>query len=158
MKTEAGNFLTMRQVLYHLYMSLFEELQTQYGLTQMEINILLRLANNPQLDTAAQLVEAGKLSKSQVSMAVDHLVKAGFLQRRMEGRRIHLQLQSSALEIIEEGKRRQRIFGDAVLHGISSEERDQLNNLMVRIVENARKAEKELCEGVLLDKHFDASV
>jgi hypothetical protein len=29
---------------------------------------------------------------------------------------------------------------------------------MVRIVENARKAEREFCEGVLLDKHFDASV
>ena len=30
MKTEAGSFLTMRQVLYHLYMSLFEEMQTAY--------------------------------------------------------------------------------------------------------------------------------
>ena len=156
MKTEAGNFLTMRQVLYHLYMSLFEEMQRKYDLTQMEINILLRLANNPQLDTAAQLLEAGKLSKSQVSMAVDHLVRADFLQRRMEGRRIHLQLKPAALEIVEEGKKRQRIFGDAVLHGISEDERNQLNNLMVRIVENARKAERELCEGTLLDNYSDA--
>ena len=59
-------------------------------------------------------------------------------------------LQPSALEVIEEGRRRQRGFGDAVLWGISSEERDQLNDLMVQIVANARDAERELCEGKLL--------
>ena len=151
MKTEAGNFLMMRQVLYHLYMSLFEELQENYGMTQMEINLLLHLSNNPQVDTAAQLVKQGKLSKSQVSTAVEQLVQAGFLQRRLEGRRVHLQLMPAALVVVEEGRRRQRAFSDAVLRGISSEERDVLNDLMVRIVENARDAEKKLSEGKLLD-------
>lgn len=153
MKTEAGNFLTMRQVLYHLYMSLFEELQTCYGMTQMEINLLLYLANNPQIDTAAQLVKNGKLSKSQVSTAVDHLVQEEYLQRRLEGRRVHLQLMPAALVVVEEGRRRQRAFGDAVLRGISPEERDQLNDLMVRIVANARDAEIMLREGKLLDNY-----
>ena len=151
MKTEAGNFLTMRQVLYHFYMTLFEELQSCYDMTQMEINLLLYLANNPQIDTAAQLVKNGKLSKSQVSAAVDRLVQAGFLQRRLEGRRVHLQLMPAALAVVEEGRRRQRAFGDAVLRGISSEERDILNDLMVRIVANARDAEEKLREGKLLD-------
>lgn len=150
MKTEAGNFLTMRQVLYHLYMSLFEELQSCYNMTQMEINLLLYLANNPQIDTAAQLVKNGKLSKSQVSTAVEHLVQSGFLQRRLEGRRVHLQLMPAALNVVEEGRRCQRVFGDAVLRGISPEERNQLNDLMVRIVANARDAQEKFCEGKLL--------
>ena len=37
-----------------------------------------------------------------------------------------------------------------MLWGISSEERDKLNDLMVRIVENARDAERDFCEGKLL--------
>ena len=151
MKTEASNFLTMRQVLYHLYMSLFEDLQTSYGITQMEINLLLCLANNPQLDTAAQLVKNGKLSKSQVSSAVEHLVQIEFLQRSMEGRRVHLQLLPAAQVVVKDGRRRQRVFRDAVLCGISPEEREQLNDLMVRIVSNARAAEKRLCEGKMLN-------
>ncbi|MBE6961570.1 MAG: MarR family transcriptional regulator [Ruminococcaceae bacterium] len=156
MKTEAGNFLTMRQVLYHLYMSLFEEMQTAYGMTQMEINLLLYLANNPQFDTAAQLVKNGKLSKSQVSTAVVHLAQAGYLQRRIEGRRIHLQLMPAALAVVEEGRRRQSAFSEAVFQGISMEERDILNDLMARIVENARKAEEKLCEGDLLDDAYES--
>ena len=151
MKTEAGNFLTMRQVLYHFYMSLFEELQTQYGMTQMEINLILQLANNPHIDTAAQLVKGGKLSKSQVSTAVENLARAGYLERRVDGRRIHLQLNPSAFAVVEEGRRRQSAFGEAVLAGISPEERETLNDLMVRIVENARSAEERVREGTLLD-------
>lgn len=151
MKTEAGNFLTMRQVLYHLYMSLFEELQSCYDMTQMEINLLLYLANNPQFDTAAQLVKSGKLSKSQVSTAVDHLVRTGYLQRSIEGRRVHLQLMPAALVVVEEGRRCQRAFSEAVFQGISQEERDKLNDLMARIVANARDAEKRISKGKLLD-------
>ena len=150
MRTEASNFLTMRQVLYHLYMSLFEEVQTQYGMTQMEINLLLQLANNPEIDTAAQVVKSGKLSKSQVSTAVDHLVNAGYLARELDGRRIHLKLLVPALKVVEEGRRRQSIFREAVFAGISVEEQEQLNSTMLRIVTNARDADKKLREGNLL--------
>lgn len=153
MKTEAGNFLTMRQVLYHLYMSLFEELQVSYRMTQMEINLLLYLANNPEFDTAAQLVKNGKLSKSQVSTAVDHLAQAGYLQRRAEGRRVHLRLMPAALSLVEEGRRRQRAFSEAAFRGITAEEREKLNDLMARIVANARDAEEKLREGKLLDNN-----
>lgn len=151
MKTESSNFLTMRQVVYHLYMSLFEEVQKRYGMTQMEINLLLQLANNPEMDTAAQVVKSGKLSKSQVSTAVDHLAKAGYLARHIDGRRIHLQLLPAALEVVEEGRRRQKVFSEAVFAGVSTHERERLNNLMVKIVENARVAEKKMREGTLLD-------
>ena len=151
MKTEASNFLTMRQVLYHLYMSLFEEVQQQYGMTQMEINLLLQLANNPEIDTAAQVVKSGKLSKSQVSTAVDHLVNSGYLTRSLDGRRIHLRLLPLALEVVEEGRHRQAIFREAVFEGISVEEQEKLNDIMLRIVTNARSAEKKLHEGKMVD-------
>ena len=151
MKTESGNFLTMRQVLYHFYMSLFEEVQEKYGMTQMEINLLLQLANNPQIDTAAQLVKSGKLSKSQVSTAVEHLATAGYLDRQLDGRRIHLQLNPAALAVVEEGRRRQQIFAEAVFAGITPEERAILNDLMVRIVENTRIAEEKFCKGKIVD-------
>ena len=140
MKTEVENFLAIRQVLYHLYTGMFDGMQKRLGMTQMEINILLFLANNPEMDTAAEVVSACKLSKSQVSMAVENLAKKGYLGRVTEGRRIHLQLLPAADEVIREGFACRQEFTDVVLEGVSDEERAKLNAVLLRVAENARDA------------------
>ena len=38
------------------YTGLIDPVCKKYGLTQMEFNILLFLANNPECDTAAQII------------------------------------------------------------------------------------------------------
>ena len=140
MKTEVENFLAIRQVLYHLYTGMFDDMQKRLGMTQMEINILLFLANNPDMDTAAEVVSACRLSKSQVSMAVENLAQKGYLSRMTEGRRIHLQLLPAADEVIREGAACRKEFTDMVLEGVSPEERERLNVLLLRVAENAREA------------------
>ena len=146
MSREVSNFLALRQVLYHLYTEIFADLQTRFDMTQMEIHVLLFLADNPQFDTAAALVNTRKLAKSQVSTAVESLVARGYLLRHTEGRRIHLELLPAAEEVIREGHQRQQEFRDAVLEGISTEEQEVLTDLIRRILINAREAEKRLPE------------
>lgn len=143
---EVGCFLALRQILYHLYTEMFADLQTRFNMTQMEIHVLLFLADNPQFDTAAELVNNRKLAKSQVSTAVESLAGRGYLLRRVEGRRIHLQLLPAADAVIREGRMRQKEFHDTVLAGVSQEEQKLLMELTQRILNNAREAEKRLPE------------
>ena len=140
MQNEVGRFLALRQVLYHFYTELFSSMQESYKMTQMEINVLLFLANNPQFDTAAELVNIRHLAKSQVSAAVESLVTRGYLERRVDGRRIHLLLTEKADPVISEGHACQKVFSETIFAGVSAEERAQLSALLDRIAQNARNA------------------
>ena len=52
------------------YTGLIDPVCKKYGLTQMEFNILLFLANNPECDTAARIIKKRAFTKSHVSMSV----------------------------------------------------------------------------------------
>ena len=140
MQNVVGRFLALRQVLYHYYTELFSAMQESYKMTQMEINVLLFLANNPQYDTAAELVHIRRLAKSQVSSAVENLVTRGYLERQADGRRIHLLLTGKAEPVIREGLACQEMFSETVFAGVSEEERAQLSALLDHIAQNARNA------------------
>lgn len=143
MQNEVGQFLALRQVLYHFYTELFSSVQESYKMTQMEINVLLFLANNPQFDTAAELVNIRRLAKSQVSAAVESLVTRGYLERQVDGRRIHLLLTEKATTVISEGHACQKLFSETIFTGVSEEERAQLSALLDRIAQNARNAARQ---------------
>ena len=86
-------FFTRSQGLRKLYCGLFTPMLERHGLTQLEVDILLFLANNPAYDTARDIVEKRHLAKSHVSVGVDALAARGMLDRRKrEGNRktIHL--------------------------------------------------------------------
>ena len=58
-----------------LYSALFSPLLERCGLTQLEADILMFLANNPEYDTARDIVEKRRLAKSHVSVGVDALAE-----------------------------------------------------------------------------------
>ena len=74
------------------YTGLIDPVCKKYGLTQMEFNILLFLANNPECDTAAQIIKKRAFTKSHVSMSVRSLKSAdcslGNIMGRTGGRSI----------------------------------------------------------------------
>ena len=45
----------------------------KFGLTYMEFTVLMFLQNNPQYDTAAQIVKIRRLTKSHVSVTLKSL-------------------------------------------------------------------------------------
>lgn len=67
--------------LRRLYGLLFAPLLEEYGLTQLEADILMFLANNPQWDTARDIVEFRYLAKSHVSAGIERLAARGYLER-----------------------------------------------------------------------------
>ena len=136
-------FFIRSQGIRKLYCSLFTPVLERRGLTQLEMDILLFLANNPEYDTARDIVEKRHLAKSHVSVGIDALAGRGLLARQMrEGNRktIHLILTEAAAPIVEEGRAVQRQYGETLLAGFTEEEREDLFRLLDRIGENVDAA------------------
>ena len=112
-------------------------------LTQLGADILLFLANNPEYDTARDMAEIRRLSKSHLSVEIDTLVKRGLLERFCrDGNRkiIHLRLTPAAAPIIEEGRAVQRRYGKILFDGFSDKELEIFNQLLERVSGNITAA------------------
>ena len=108
------------------------------------ISILLFLANNPDFATARYICEMRGLKRPNVSAHVERLVQEGYIERRAvpgDRRKDALVCTEKATKIVELGRERQIQFAQAVLDGISEEDRDvmercfmQMNNNIDRII------------------------
>ena len=115
----------------------------KYELTRMEFTVLMFLANNPQFDTAAQIVKYRRLTKSHVSLAVRALLERKLLigVDGVEDRRtIHLSLTEDAQEIVDDGREMQKKFYDAVFSGFSMEELVTIGEYITRIDKNIKSS------------------
>lgn len=125
-----------------LLSALFEPVCSKYKLTMTELKVLLFLAKNKQYDTATEIVEGLKITKSHVSSSVRDLTERGYLQGGYEGnnhRTIHLRLCDASDEIIQEGSRVQEDFLSIVTDGFSDEEISLFRNFVSRINQNANE-------------------
>ena len=126
-----------------LYGQLFTPLLEHWGLTQLEADILLFLANNPPYDTARDLVERRHIAKSHVSLGVESLASRGLLERytRPGNRKtIHLRLTEAAEPFVEAGRAVQERYSQALLAGFTDRERRTLLELLDRVAENVDAA------------------
>lgn len=115
----------------------------QYHLTMIETTIIGFLKNNPEADTAADIVELRMLSKGHVSQAVEALIQKGLLTRTPDPedrRRIHLSLLPAAAPIAEAILVFQEQFYQELWEGFSENDLQQYISLNRRIQENTRKA------------------
>ncbi len=136
-------FFARSRGLSKLYSRLFMPLLVKYEMAQTEADILLFLANNPQYDTAHDIVEQRHLAKSHISAGVEALADRGLLERyQREGNRktIHLRLTEAALPIVKEGRSLQRRYGRLLFAGMSKDEIRQLMGLLDRVAQNVDAA------------------
>ena len=104
------------------YTAQFEAASAAYGLNQLEIDILLFLHNNPDCNTARDMVHLRGLAKSNVSTALDSLRTRGLVESRPEenNRRVNrLFLLPAAAPLIEGLSRRQAQFFHALQQGLT---------------------------------------
>ena len=112
-----------------------------------EINVLLFLANNPGFDTARDITEYRGISKSQVSQAVDFLTELGYLTRSAdtEDRRvIHLSVTPEGAPIARQAQQIQNDCGQALLEGLTAEQRQQLETLWEILLDNGERLAGEV--------------
>ena len=118
----------------------------QYGLTQMEYDILMFLHNNPQHNTAAEIVKVRKSTKSHVSISLKNLESKGLVERiQSETNKKHIEivLLDKAELIVEAGINAQKEFAQDVLSGLTEEEKCMCINVFNKICNNAEEHLKE---------------
>ncbi|MCR4940944.1 MAG: MarR family transcriptional regulator [Treponemataceae bacterium] len=136
-------FIASETELYELKM---KPIAVRYGLTNMELSILLFLANNPEYDTATEIVEIRHLTKSHVSISVRSLEEKCYLKkeyRNGDHRTTHLVLLRSSQEIISTGRKAQSDFMSTLTRNFSKDEIRKLEGFLCRMNENVCKALKK---------------
>ena len=91
----------------------------------MEYDILMFLHNNPQYDTATDIIKIRHLTKSHVSMALKNLEKRGLLQSfyAVDNKKSrHLRIMPSAADIVTAGEAAQQQFGHRLFQDFTEDE------------------------------------
>lgn len=139
-------FWETQKIITSFYACCAKPVCEKYGLTQMELDILLFLKNNPPFDTAAQIIKMRRLTKSHVSGAVKALQEKGLLTagfREGNHKEIHLCITPQALPVVEDGLSAQETFGRRLFSGFSAQEGELCQQLYRRICQNAREGLEE---------------
>ncbi len=133
------NFLLLTQRMKKLYAAMCEPVCALHALTRLELDIMLFLENNPELDTASDIVEVRMISKSHVSTTVESLIAKGLLSRqddRCDRRRVRLKLTARADAILADARDMQASFAKRLFKGLDEGERALLGSLVNRMLDN----------------------
>ena len=107
------NLWELNLPLKTLYASCMDPVCKKYSVNRTELDILLFLANNPQYDTAADIVNVRFLAKSHVSISIKELEKLGYLEGRHSPenhKTIHLSIRDQATSLVADGQQAQQKF------------------------------------------------
>lgn len=133
-------FWDQHKTITSYYEMLTRNVCDKYQLTQMEYDILMFLHNNPQHNTAADIVKVRKSTKSHVSTSLKDLEGKGMVERIQSvdnKKHVEIVLLEMADRVIEEGLKTQREFAKNVLHGLTEEEKKMCIEVFNKICQNA---------------------
>ena len=136
------NFWDQHKAITCYYAMLTRNICDKFGLTQMEYAILMFLHNNPQYNTAADIVRERKATKSHVSAALKLLEDNGLVMKKQSAdnkKRIEIVLLESAQEIIQEGLSVQKEFIKNIFQDLTDEEMIMWKGIFTKICNNAEK-------------------
>ncbi|MGX7081379.1 transcriptional regulator SlyA [Gemella morbillorum] len=136
------NFWDQHKTITCYYAMLTRNICDKFGLTQMEYAILMFLHNNPQYNTAADIVRGRKATKSHVSAALKLLEDNGLVMKKQSAdnkKRIEIVLLESAQEIIQEGLSVQKEFIKNIFQDLTDEEMSMWKGIFTKICGNAEK-------------------
>lgn len=119
-----------------------ESVRKEYGLSQIEVNIMGFLHNNPEKDTAGDISFWRMLPKGNVSQGVESLIQKGFLERfpdKEDRRKIHLCITDKANNMVHGIDRVREEYGNKIFDGLSEEEIQLYFRINEKILENVFK-------------------
>ena len=134
-------FWTDQKLILSFYHHCTRPVCERFELTQAEFDILMFLTNNPEYDTAADIVRIRLLTKSHVSMAIKNLKKRGFLAASFNEhnkKSMHLMILPAAQPAVEAGKAVQKLFQQQRVKDFTAEEKQQYKHIFEKICHNAR--------------------
>lgn len=136
---QTTEYLTCVRRINKLHESMLKDACTKYRLSLIEATIISFLYNNPEKDTAADIVELRMLQKGNVSQAVESLSRKGLLKRdadQTDRRRIHLSLTAKAEPVTRFIAEVQAQFLEEIFMGISTEARKTFDEVNRQVAQN----------------------
>lgn len=134
------HFWDKHKTITRCYEMLTRSVCDRYKLTQMEYDILMFLYNNPQYNTAADIVKIRKSTKSHVSTSLKFLEDRGLIEKKQsEDNKKHIQifLLDPAHEIVRTGLNVQKQFMNNMFQGLTEEEMVMCKSVFRKICDNA---------------------
>lgn len=117
----------------------------KYGLTTLDVRILLFLGEHDSSNTARDIVKKHYFAKSNVSKSIETLLERGYLQKEYDSRdrrRIHLQVRQSAVPVIQQARQCQQEMFRIIFREISEEEIQVIRQVSEKIAGNIADALK----------------
>ena len=125
--------------LLEVYNDSCKPLCKELKLPQTAFDILMFLANNPQYQTARDIVKIRNIKANLVSINVDKLVQEGYLTReevKGDRRKTKLICTKQAQSVIKQGQKLQRDFVAQIFANTSQEEKQVFIKVMETMDEN----------------------
>ncbi len=118
----------------------------EIGMPQTAFDILMFLANNPEFDTARDIVETRYIKANLVSVNVESLVREGYLKREKspgDRRKTRLVCTQKAWPVVERGRRLQDDFNGELFKNVD----DRLKADFFRVLDIMENNLKEIKKG-----------
>ena len=121
-----------------------EVLAQKYGVSNVELEILLFLYHSPCGDTAKDIVEEKNLSKAHISKSVDNLRAKGFViltEDKNDRRKRHIELTEKAVEAAKDMLEVHNECRRIVMRYVTDDEKAVMNQVMEKMI---RSLDEEL--------------
>ena len=118
----------------------------EIGMPQTAFDILMFLANNPEFDTARDIVETRYIKSNLVSVNLESLVREGYLKREKctgDRRKTRLVCTQKAWPVVERGRRLQEDFNGELFKNVD----DRLKVDFFRVLNIMENNLKEIKKG-----------
>lgn len=114
----------------------------EMGMPQTAFDILMFLANNPDYQTARDIVEVRGIKANLVSVNVERLVRDGYLKREPiagDRRKVRLVCTEKAQETIAAGRRLQASFFEEIFRDVDEASRQEFYRVIEMIQDNLER-------------------
>lgn len=145
----ALDFISLSSKMMKAYEAACQPVCKKYQLNQTCLDVILFLANNPEYNTAKDLWKIRGIRSGNASVAIETLVKRGYLKREadpQDRRRQRLLLTERAGDAVALGRQAQLAFGEQVKDGITEEElqlywkiSEQIRENVIRITQGKKE-------------------
>jgi MarR family transcriptional regulator for hemolysin len=118
---------------------MFDELIKEEKITQIEIDVLAFLHNNPEYKCAQDIVDIRGISKAHASLAIEKLVQKGYLVRKPcenNRRKNTLIITEKANDIVSKISKIQEKYSEIYFKDISHKEKEEFNTILRRMYKN----------------------
>ncbi len=117
----------------------------EIGMPQTAFDILMFLANNPEFDTARDIVECRYIKANLVSVNVESLVREGYLTREKSSgdrRKIRLVCTEKAGPVVEQGRQLQSQFAGEMFKNVDERQKEDFFQVLYILESNMKEMQK----------------